>query len=1211
MSERVPAQTKNSAKPSMAAQQSSSLFEQRPFTDERYEPIAKDSTISTDSPTIGPKNARPRLNLLEIMLQQSSGKTANQTGAIQRQPTEEANEEESTNLQMQPEGSIQLKCSKCEQEEKEKNLYLKSETLQRQAEDNHDWEPSPAASALQRRANSAFIPKPQVNLKTNGAGSSLSKPVQQKMSAAFGANFSDVRIHEGAQAKSINALAYTQGNHIHFAPGKYNPTSEDGQKLLGHELTHVVQQRAGRVPIPQGKGTPINADPALEAEADDLGAKAAQGKSVTVAGASSGVQQKSAQTIPIQRFKLFSKIANTVKNKASSAVNAVKSGVNTVKNTAQSGVKAVTNKVSSGVSAVKNKVSSGVNTVKRGFSKAKNKVSSGVNRVKRGFNTVKNTVKNKVSRGVNRVKRGINTVKNQAKRAYNTVKKKVASNFKAVKRGVNLVKNQAKRAYNATKNQVKRGFNAVKNKVGGNLNIAKRGFNAVKNGIKGNFNAVKNKVSSGFNTAKQTFNAAKNGVKSAYNTVKNKVSSGFNTVKEGLKNVNWRDVGHAALDVAGFIPVVGAVADVANAAWYLAEGDYTNAALSGISAIPGIGDAIGGVAKGGKAAFKLGKAGNMLGKANKLLPNAGKLVGKAGGLANKVSSSAGKLVGKVGDLANKVPPGVKSKINKVMNAADMVGTGVDVASTAHYLAQGDYGNALVSGISAIPGVGKGGKGLFNRAKGSKLFNKAGKGIGKVKGFANKVPSGIKSLVGKGKGGLSAAKNKLNRGVSSLGDKLRRGKGKPNAGTAVPNKVSGTKTPGAKPKRDLPMTTKEQNVLNNTASKRGDELTPKELNAERKPKPRPESPTSAPRPQNLNNPAKLELEAPGTPKSTRYPHNQKVDTPATVSTKVGEIEHEVMPRQVGDKMEIWVCSNACDNVTAKIDDMLAQLPDNPAHQKLREDLLALKQEVEALKPRLETGKNRDGEFWEHSEMSEVTGQIAKKFQELGQQHPVVGRALNEPSQIANVLTTGSQTRTFNPSETVTIMQEQGLDPQTRLVYTIRDKQTGAVLKPGETVVENSDERFRRYERAARGTNLEIEIEVAPIPQAQNRSQAKGIEYRLRDDLEGQGNIMHWDNENNRLGRQGPGTPFEPLPGTKSSRLRQEGYTWNDKGHLTNETGEAANIPRKNAAMTKEDLRKLMIKHQGNQRAIAEELGMNYEALKSQMKRAGLSSRNFRN
>jgi hypothetical protein len=373
-----------------------------------------------------------------------------------------------------------------------------------------------------------------------------------------------------------------------------------------------------------------------------------------------------------------------------------------------------------------------------------------------------------------------------------------------------------------------------------------------------------------------------------------------------------------------------------------------------------------------------------------------------------------------------------------------------------------------------------------------------------------------------------------------------------------------------------------------------------------------TPTHTPRPKNpnvaSNNPAKLELEAPGTPKSTPYPQNQKIDTPATASTKVGEIEHEVMPRQVGGKMEIWVCSNSCDNVTAKIDDMLENLPDNSAHQKLRDDLLALRREVEELKPRLETGKNPNGELWQHSEMSEVTGQIAKRFQELGQQHPVVGKALNEPSQITNALTTGSQTRTFSPSKTATIMQEWGLDSKTRLVYMVRDKKTGAVLKPGETVVKNIDDRFARYERAARRTNLEIEIEVTQIPQARNRSEAKAIEYSLRDDLEGQGNIMHWDNENSRLGRQGPGTPFEPLPG--GSRLRQEGYQWNDQGHLTNEAGEAANFPRKNAVMSEDKLRELMIKHKGNQRAIAEELDMEYEALNSQMKRAKLRSRDFK-
>jgi hypothetical protein len=321
-------------------------------------------------------------------------------------------------------------------------------------------------------------------------------------------------------------------------------------------------------------------------------------------------------------------------------------------------------------------------------------------------------------------------------------------------------------------------------------------------------------------------------------------------------------------------------------------------------------------------------------------------------------------------------------------------------------------------------------------------------------------------------------------------------------------------------------------------------------------------------------------------STSTPHSKKpdVDVSTPVSTKVGEIDHEVKPRLVGDQIEIWVCSDACGNVSAKIDDMLQQLPNDPTSQQLRDDLLALKKEVEALKPWLETGKNADGNFWEHSEISQAAGQIAKRFEELGKKHPVVGDALNQPSQIGNLPTT--EPIRFNPSETVTIMQQQGLPDETWLPYIIRDKKTGAVLKTGETTVEHSKDRFTVYEKAARRTKLEdVEIEVTPI-QATNRSQAKKIENVVRSDLESQGQILPWDNEGGRLGRKGPGTPFEPLPG--GSPLREEGYKWNEKGHLTNEAGETTNVPRRNAAPSRAELEELMKRHKGNQQAIATEL-----------------------
>lgn len=79
----------------------------------------------------------------------------------------------------------------------------------------------------------------------------MPEDVQSKMEQSFGTSFNDVNIHTNDKsATDLGALAYTQGNNVHFAPGQYNPESKQGQELLGHELTHVVQQKQGRVKSP-------------------------------------------------------------------------------------------------------------------------------------------------------------------------------------------------------------------------------------------------------------------------------------------------------------------------------------------------------------------------------------------------------------------------------------------------------------------------------------------------------------------------------------------------------------------------------------------------------------------------------------------------------------------------------------------------------------------------------------------------------------------------------------------------------------------------------------------------------------------------------------------------------------------------------------------------------------------------------------------------
>jgi hypothetical protein len=100
--------------------------------------------------------------------------------------------------------------------------------------------------------------------------------VRAPMEQTLKADFSDVNIHVGSKASAVGALAYTQGNDIHFAQGKFNPDTTSGKQLLGHELTHVVQQRQGRVqPTTSINGLPVNDNPSLEREADVMGNKAA------------------------------------------------------------------------------------------------------------------------------------------------------------------------------------------------------------------------------------------------------------------------------------------------------------------------------------------------------------------------------------------------------------------------------------------------------------------------------------------------------------------------------------------------------------------------------------------------------------------------------------------------------------------------------------------------------------------------------------------------------------------------------------------------------------------------------------------------------------------------------------------------------------------------------------------------------------------------
>lgn len=129
--------------------------------------------------------------------------------------------------------------------------------------------------AIQAKGDAFALPQ-SFSLPT-GQGRPIPDQVRGKMERFFGTDFSGVRVHVGPEAPAIGALAFTVGETIVFAPGQYDPSSPRGQQILGHELAHVVQQRAGRVRNPFGSGLAVVQDHALEAEADRLGMRAAFG----------------------------------------------------------------------------------------------------------------------------------------------------------------------------------------------------------------------------------------------------------------------------------------------------------------------------------------------------------------------------------------------------------------------------------------------------------------------------------------------------------------------------------------------------------------------------------------------------------------------------------------------------------------------------------------------------------------------------------------------------------------------------------------------------------------------------------------------------------------------------------------------------------------------------------------------------------------------
>jgi hypothetical protein len=131
---------------------------------------------------------------------------------------------------------------------------------------------------------------------------------QIDLAAAFATDFSGLDVERNTRADALGTKAFTQGERIHLSSGAPGVDSPEGRALLGHEATHVVQQRQGRVQAADAKNSRIVVDRSLEAEADAVGAQVARGEAAPAAmrgvhaPAVSGAAQGKQERAPIQMF---------------------------------------------------------------------------------------------------------------------------------------------------------------------------------------------------------------------------------------------------------------------------------------------------------------------------------------------------------------------------------------------------------------------------------------------------------------------------------------------------------------------------------------------------------------------------------------------------------------------------------------------------------------------------------------------------------------------------------------------------------------------------------------------------------------------------------------------------------------------------------------------------------------------------------------------
>lgn len=124
----------------------------------------------------------------------------------------------------------------------------------------------------------------------------LPEHMKGKLESHFGYSVDHLEFRESEDVDSIGAQAYTAGNMIHFRPGKFQPNTSMGQKMIGHEVAHVLQQAKGGT----AAAGEVSVDSGLETSADRHGEAVASMKDGAAGPALKPMPSVAPEAAPVQ-----------------------------------------------------------------------------------------------------------------------------------------------------------------------------------------------------------------------------------------------------------------------------------------------------------------------------------------------------------------------------------------------------------------------------------------------------------------------------------------------------------------------------------------------------------------------------------------------------------------------------------------------------------------------------------------------------------------------------------------------------------------------------------------------------------------------------------------------------------------------------------------------------------------------------------------------